>query len=95
MGSIDVGGKGGLGSPCRGFGGSSIDEVQIRSILANQRDIWAIEVRPLPVLIRFMAGDVGKPLARPDLKTNCPAVPKLFLAGYGFPLNGEEINKEI
>ena len=52
-------------------------------------------VRPLPVLPRFMADDVSEPPARPDLKTSRSAIPELVLARSGFPLDGEEINKQI
>src|SRR3954463_11963275 len=38
-GSVDVGGKGGMGSTCRGFGGSSINEFRVRHFSASQRDI--------------------------------------------------------
>src|SRR4051812_6332134 len=55
-----------------------VNEVQVRFFLADQRDIWSIEVRPLPVLVGLMSYDVGELPDRPDLKANCFAVSDLL-----------------
>src|SRR3954468_16419843 len=72
--SVEVGGKGGMGPPCGDFSGGSIHEVRVRYFSARQRNVGAVEVRPLPILARFVADDVGEPPARTDLEAYGAAV---------------------
>src|SRR3954471_22186880 len=66
--SVEVGRKGGMGPPCGDFSGGSIHEVWVRCFSARQRNVGAVEVRPLPVLTRLVADNVEEPLARSDLE---------------------------
>ena len=84
-----------MGPPCGDFGGSSIHEVRVRYFSAHQRNVGAVEVRPLPVLTRLVADNVGELPARSDLEAYGAAVSKLLLAVSGFTFHGEEVDKQI
>ena len=84
-----------MGPPCGDFSGGSIHEVWVRYLSARQRNVGAVEVRPLPVLARLVADDVGEPPARTDLESYGATISKFILAGLGFALDGKEIHKEI
>src|SRR4051812_4894982 len=86
--SVEVRGKGGMGSPCRNFSGGSIHEFRVRHFLARQRNVGAVKVCPLPVLAVLVADDVGEPPARSNLEAYGAAVPKLLLTMSSFTFNG-------
>ena len=78
-----------MGSPCGNFSGGSIHEVRVRYFSSRQRNVGAVEVRPLPVLTRLVADNVGEPPARSNLEAYGATVPKIFLAMSGFTFDGE------
>ena len=95
MRSVEVKGKGVMGYPCGNFGGGSIHEVQVRYFSARQRNVGAVEVRPLPVFARLVADYVGEPPARSDLEAYGAAVPKLLPIVSGFTFDSEEVYKQV
>ena len=81
--------------PCGEFGGGSIHEVRVRYFSARQRNVGAIEVRPLPIFTRLVPDDVGEPPARTDLEAYGAAVPKILPTVSGFTFDGEEVYKQV
>ena len=79
-----------MGSPCGNFNGDSIREVRVHYFSAHQRNVGAVEVRPLPVFARLVADYVGEPPARSDLEAYGAAVPKLLPTMSGFMFDGTQ-----
>ena len=84
-----------MGSPCGNFSGGSIHEVRVCHFSARQRNVGAVEVRPLPVFAGLMADDVGEPPARSDLEAYGATVPKLLPTMSGFTFDGEEVHEQV